>query len=173
MRNNKNIPQQRALHLLAICQKFEELHEPSTIQQALLQSCRYATLYMEETAEEAYPSNVIEATHSVCALIDYLFTEVQSSIFDSTAFNMADHKMFKALQEEFHLDEKADEIIEGQPKDDSTDPHYRNIVDVTSDQGSLIDEGCLWHKRGPKLVLVDEDEYITHDLDLNKFKIAY
>lgn len=48
---------------------------------------------------------------------------------------------------------------------------YRNVVDVISIQGVEIDEGHLWKLDAKKqiLVLVDEDQYITSDLDEKKF----
>ena len=41
---------------------------------------------------------------------------------------------------------------------------YRNIVSVVSLQGIEIDEGSLWtfDKNQNLLILVDDDEYITH-----------
>lgn len=50
---------------------------------------------------------------------------------------------------------------------------YRNIEEVYSDQGIAVDEGSLWMlKANNRLVLVDDDQYITTAYNHLKFKIA-
>ncbi len=50
--------------------------------------------------------------------------------------------------------------------------NYRNNINVISIEGIEIDEGSLWRfdESTNLLILVDDDEFITHKLDLNKFK---
>lgn len=50
---------------------------------------------------------------------------------------------------------------------------YRNIEEVYSDQGIAVDEGALWIlKANNRLVLVDEDQYITTAYSHLKFQLA-
>lgn len=51
---------------------------------------------------------------------------------------------------------------------------YRNKISVVSMQGVEIDETSLWKldKRSNVLVLVDNDQYQTHKLDLELFEKA-
>jgi hypothetical protein len=50
---------------------------------------------------------------------------------------------------------------------------YRNIEEVYSDQGIVIDENSLWIlKANNRLVLVDDDQYITTAYNHLKFKLA-
>jgi len=41
---------------------------------------------------------------------------------------------------------------------------YRNSIDVVSNQGVPVDAGSLWELKGNLLVLVDDDQYVTHEL---------
>ena len=47
---------------------------------------------------------------------------------------------------------------------------YRNLEDITSDQGTIIESESLWELEEPgTLVLCDDDQYVTHSLDLTLF----
>ena len=50
--------------------------------------------------------------------------------------------------------------------------YYRNLLPVTTHQGVVIDPGALWkhHFNKKFFVLVDEDEYLTADLESNNFQ---
>jgi|TARA_Y100000589_G_C27083425_1_gene600662 hypothetical protein len=39
---------------------------------------------------------------------------------------------------------------------------YRNKTDLTSIEGIEVDAGSLWKLENDILVLVDEDQYVTH-----------
>ena len=41
---------------------------------------------------------------------------------------------------------------------------YRNSIDVISIEGIAVDAGSLWRLKNKLLVLVDEDQYVTHAL---------
>lgn len=49
-------------------------------------------------------------------------------------------------------------------------PQYRNIYDFVINELESVDAGSLWTLVGNKLVLVDDDNYVTTDLDLELFK---
>lgn len=49
---------------------------------------------------------------------------------------------------------------------------YRNRVEVVSNENITVDPGCLWKLNNKILTLVDDDQYVTHQLDLNIFEIA-
>ena len=83
-----------------------------------------------------------EAFNAVRALLDYLYTPVQSSIYDIHGF--------------------------GQPKiiGINCEPDlFTNTVDIKSDQGVMIDQGTLWSRGNEKFVAFDEDEYISCSLN--------
>lgn len=48
---------------------------------------------------------------------------------------------------------------------------YRNYRNVISDQGVEVDAGALWEldKKTEKLILIDDDEYITVDFSSEEF----
>lgn len=48
---------------------------------------------------------------------------------------------------------------------------YRNKLPVISDQGVEVDPGALWEldKKTEKLILIDDDEYITVDYSSEEF----
>lgn len=51
--------------------------------------------------------------------------------------------------------------------------YYRNTKSVISMEGITIDEGYLWELKGNNLlVLVDEDQYISCELDVSFFTEA-
>ncbi|MBD8081136.1 hypothetical protein [Chryseobacterium caseinilyticum] len=57
------------------------------------------------------------------------------------------------------------------------DKYYRNIEDITSSEGILVEAGSLWEiQQNDKianiqiLVLVDDDVYATHHIDLELFE---
>lgn len=52
------------------------------------------------------------------------------------------------------------------------DTYYRNIEDIKSDEGILIESGSLWEVVNERLVLVDDDVYASHDFDDDLFEIA-
>ena len=43
---------------------------------------------------------------------------------------------------------------------------YRNSVDVISIEGIEVDAGSLWELKEGLLVLVDDDQYATHELTI-------
>ena len=53
-----------------------------------------------------------------------------------------------------------------------TNNEYRNTKELCSDQGVLIDEGSLWilKTKEKRMVLVDDDQYITTEINLSNFK---
>lgn len=46
---------------------------------------------------------------------------------------------------------------------------YRNYNDLISLQGVPVDAGSLWRKQGQLMVLVDDDQYITHAYEEAEF----
>lgn len=51
--------------------------------------------------------------------------------------------------------------------------YYRNTKSVISMEGITIEEGYLWELKGNNLlVLVDEDQYISCELDVSFFTEA-
>jgi len=40
--------------------------------------------------------------------------------------------------------------------------YYRNYNDIVSLQGISVDAGSLWTRKGQLMILVDQDQYITH-----------
>lgn len=52
------------------------------------------------------------------------------------------------------------------------DELYRNKVEVTSNEKVIVDAGSLWKLKQKTLILVDDDQNITHTLDYNVFEIA-
>ncbi|WP_267281620.1 hypothetical protein [Chryseobacterium luquanense] len=46
---------------------------------------------------------------------------------------------------------------------------YRNYNDLISMQGIPVDAGSLWRKQGQLMVLVDDDQYVTHAYEEAEF----
>ena len=46
---------------------------------------------------------------------------------------------------------------------------FRNLIDITSFEGELVDAESLWQKKGELMVLVDDDRYASTPYDENKF----
>ena len=45
--------------------------------------------------------------------------------------------------------------------------YYRNLKELTSIEGTLVDEGALWFHEGDKMVLVDDDQYVSTETHLH------
>lgn len=43
----------------------------------------------------------------------------------------------------------------------SKENHFRNTIDVVSDQGIEVDAQSLWLKKDNTMILVDDDQYVT------------
>ena len=41
--------------------------------------------------------------------------------------------------------------------------YYRNSIDVISKEGIEVEAQSLWELKNKRLVLVDDDQYATHD----------
>lgn len=48
--------------------------------------------------------------------------------------------------------------------------YYRNQEDIVSREGIEVESGSLWELKENQLVLVDDDQYASADLDPHKFK---
>ncbi|WP_165571965.1 hypothetical protein [Chryseobacterium vrystaatense] len=48
--------------------------------------------------------------------------------------------------------------------------NYRNIKEVLSYEGILVDAGSLWERKGDLMILVDEDQYVTTFYDKDLFE---
>lgn len=46
---------------------------------------------------------------------------------------------------------------------------FRNLIDITSFEGELVDAESLWQKKGELMVLVDDDRYASTPYDETKF----
>lgn len=47
--------------------------------------------------------------------------------------------------------------------------YYRNYNDLLSNEDIPVDAGSLWKKQDQLMVLVDEDQYVTHAYDEAEF----
>lgn len=52
------------------------------------------------------------------------------------------------------------------------DELYRNRVEVVSNEQVRVDPGSLWKLKQKTLTLIDDDQHITHTLNLEVFEIA-
>ncbi|MDO5636279.1 MAG: hypothetical protein Q4G18_03420 [Myroides sp.] len=52
------------------------------------------------------------------------------------------------------------------------DELYRNKTDVISNEKITIEAGSLWKLRTQTLILVDDEQYVTHKLNVDIFEIA-
>ncbi|MBO2546125.1 hypothetical protein J0871_17040 [Salegentibacter sp. BDJ18] len=48
--------------------------------------------------------------------------------------------------------------------------YYRNQEDIVSREGIPVESGSLWEFKDNQLVLVDDDQYASVDMDDQKFK---
>lgn len=50
---------------------------------------------------------------------------------------------------------------------------YRNVKPTIADQGVLVDEQSLWEldKSNNRMVLIDQDQYLTAPIDHHLFKL--
>ena len=164
---SNNISKQHAKTIATVA-KFKETHNHEYIQSSLLRAQRYAVLYKEEIQDNIPVSGIVEDVQDVCAFLDQLFSDAQCSIFELPEHSRADQELIDALTEE--LEEQVKELDDHDIADKPQ--QYRNITEVESNEGMQVDKGALWDKRGDKFVLIDEDEYITHDFNQHLFKIA-
>lgn len=52
------------------------------------------------------------------------------------------------------------------------DELYRNKTDVISNEKITVEAGSLWKLRTQTLILVDDEQYVTHKLNVDIFEIA-
>ena len=87
-------------------------------------------------------------------------------VFDSTGKTLFAHKQYfhDFLRKEITL-QKLVELTQ-------CENIYRNTNDIISNENTTIDKGSLWKAIGKDLVLVDDDQYITAQLNKLLFEIA-
>jgi len=181
MSNNMKTPNHKLEALSLLLHEFSSTQDVKLIQQGLMQSMRLAVAQAYEQDEKNIVTNIVDATLEACNLLDILFRDNQKdySPFASPYISYSDLELLReSLQyatTQQNIAESQKNNTDKEKKEQSKAPkptYYRNTTEVVAQQDVSVDQGALWQLHANVLVLVDEDEYLTHVLDHNFVPVA-